>query len=603
MHFLLFASLVAGLVPRDPFVFKEHAVIPHGWSEVEPSFARDDFIQLDIGLVQQNLDRAAALLHRISDPLHESFGEHLSQEQLHELVSPHESTRDGVRRWLAAHGVDDVRESHASVQVVVPISKAEQMLDAEYATFEQRHTGKRLVRARSYSIPRSLVGHIDIVQPTTLFGSMHEHAGSYMIEALPTFSSNNPVVNVTPASLRALYKIGDTTAVSPKSSVAVASYLEQYANYADYRQFVAEYAPYVKTGPSNSSLFNVTSIQGGQNLQDLALAGGEANLDVQYLFGLTGGNARKTDFTTGGRPPFNQDANGQADSNEPYLAFLDTVLAPGYDLPDVLSTSYGDDEQTVPESYARRVCDGFLQLGLRGTSVLFSSGDNGVGAGGNVTDAVCKTNDGRNASTFLAIFPASCPYVTGVGGTTSQGPEVAVEIVTRNGSTNGGFFSGGGFSRYFPTPAYQIAAVAQYIPKVAAYNATYLSRNLFNPAGRGFPDVAFQSWRFFIVLGGRQVAISGTSAASPGFAAVVGLLNDARRQAGKKPLGFLNPLFYNLPALSKLFGQSSTGLNDITIGSNPGCGTNGFPATTGWDAVTALGTPDFATLRNIVTKL
>ena len=25
--------------------------------------------------------------------------------------------------------------------------------------------------------------------------------------------------------------------------------------------------------------------------------------------------------------------------------------------------------------------------------------------------------------------------------------------------------------------------------------------------------------------------------------------------------------------------------NDITTGSNPGCGTNGFPATTGWDPV------------------
>ena len=597
MLFVLFASLAHAL---DPFVFREHAVVPHGWSEVERSFTPQDLIKLEIGLVQQNLDEAAALLHRISDPSHASYGQHLTADELHSLVSPHETSRESVRQWLRSHNVKSTRESHSSVSILVPISTAERMLDAEYATYLQHRTGKKLIRAKSYSLPRSLSGHVDIVQPTTLFGSLHEQ---YKIESLPTFSSNNPVVNVTPTSLRRLYKIGNTTAASPKSYVAVASYLEQYANFADYRQFADRFAPWVRQGPSNDSLFNVTSIQGGQNLQELSLAGGEANLDVQYLFGLTGGVARKTDFTTGGRPPFNQDANGQADSNEPYLAFLDTVLAPGYDLPDVISTSYGDDEQTVPESYARRVCDGFLQLGLRGTSLLFSSGDNGVGAGGNVTAEVCVTNDGKNKPTFLPIFPATCPYVTAVGGTTSQSPEVAVEIVTRNGSTNGGFFSGGGFSRYFPIPAYQLSTVPAYVRKVAAYNSTYLSRGLFNPAGRGFPDVAFQSWRFMIILGGKQVAISGTSAASPGFAAVVGLLNDARRQQGKPTLGFLNPLFYSLPGLSKLFGEPTTGLTDITIGSNPGCGTNGFPATDSWDASTGLGTPDFEVLRRIVTKI
>ena len=49
----------------------------------------------------------------------------------------------------------------------------------------------------------------------------------------------------------------------------------------------------------------------------------------------------------------------------------------------------------------------FAQLGARGVSVLFSSGDTGVGS-------ACQTNDGKNTTRFLPIFPAACPFVTSV---------------------------------------------------------------------------------------------------------------------------------------------------------------------------------------------
>jgi len=45
------------------------------------------------------------------------------------------------------------------------------------------------------------------------------------------------------------------------------------------------------------------------------------------------------------------------------------------------------------------------------------------------------------------------------------------------------------------------------------------------------------------------------------------MLNDARISAGKTPLGFLNPFLYS---------AGYTALNDITMGNNPGCGTEGF---------------------------
>lgn len=84
---------------------------------------------------------------------------------------------------------------------------------------------------------------------------------------------------------------------------------------------------------------------------------------------------------------------------------------------------------------------------------------------------------------------------------------------------------------------------------------------------QGIPDVAAQGDHYRIRYRGKWVSIGGTSASSPAFAGFVALLNDARLKVNKKPLGFLNPLLYT-------FGLP--GLNDITAGKNPGCGTEGF---------------------------
>ncbi len=86
-------------------------------------------------------------------------------------------------------------------------------------------------------------------------------------------------------------------------------------------------------------------------------------------------------------------------SNEPYLPYYEHLLRKrNSELPQVISNSYGDDEQvsrsllpnltvtcitdsfsqTVPLKYARRVCNLIGILGLRGISVLESSGDTGT---------------------------------------------------------------------------------------------------------------------------------------------------------------------------------------------------------------------------------
>ena len=140
-----------------------------------------------------------------------------------------------------------------------------------------------------------------------------------------------------------------------------------------------------------------------------------------------------------------------------------------------------DDEQTVSYDYATHVCNQFAQLGARGVSVMFATGDVGVGAEGD-----CFTNDGRNASAFLPQFPPSCPYVTAVGATQGLNPEVAAY----DGRYE--FTSGGGFSNYFPRPAYQARVVGNYLSQYIGNEYA----GLYNVSGRGYPDIAAQGANF-----------------------------------------------------------------------------------------------------------
>lgn len=136
------------------------------------------------------------------------------------------------------------------------------------------------------------------------------------------------------------------------------------------------------------------------------------------------------------------------------------------------------------------------------------------------------------------------------------------------------------------------------------------SASLWNATSRGFPDVAALSQNFIVVCDFIPLpGVAGTSCASPAIAGIFGLLNDLRLTAGKPSLGFLNPLLYHLavvqPQVCCAKGSWTDGsqvFTDITKGSNPGCGTDGFEATAGWDPSSGLGSVNYGEFAKIVNK-
>jgi tripeptidyl-peptidase I len=234
--------------------------IPAQWNHLGPA-PDSHTIRLRIGLKQANIDSLVRQLYEVSDPAHERYGKHLTKDQVEELVRPASESVKMVENWLIAHGLDinspecAMQKSPAGdwVNLNVPVRLAEQMLNTEYNVYQhKRDASNRVVRALSYSLPRSLHDHVDVITPTTMFGTMRSMRSKVFVQ--PAVHAPGPEIEegrmimgpagiavssscnraITPTCLMQLYGTsGYIPASTSKNSIGVAGYLEEYASYAD----------------------------------------------------------------------------------------------------------------------------------------------------------------------------------------------------------------------------------------------------------------------------------------------------------------------------------------------------------------------------------
>ncbi|KAI9436186.1 subtilisin-like protein [Lactarius indigo] len=543
---------------RDMSLHERRDSVPEGFTSKGPA-PRDAALRFRLALVQNDTEGLQTKLMDVSTPSSPQYGQWLSKEEVGAFVTPKHETVTAVNEWLAANGLKATVLSPFGdwIGFETTVSHANLLFDADFSTFVHHESGKSAIRTLAYSIPASLRDHLQLVHPTISFPAPNVVGGRPVVRSL---AKNMPRRNITsattptlcdavmtPECVQRLYNIPRTSASQSSNKLAVSGFLQEFANRADLRKFLEIY----RTDLSPNNTFTLQTIDGGTNTQTLDQAGLEADLDVQYTIGLASGVP--TVFISVGDQYQDGDLEGFLD----IINFLGGKSAP----PQVLTTSYGQGENTI----SRALCNAYASLGARGVSILFSSGDGGVSGSGS-QNAECTT--------FVPTFPSGCPFVTSVGGTQNFNPETSAP------------FSSGGFSNYFDTPSYQIAAKEAYLTKLGGTCA-----GRFNTSGRGFPDVSAAGANLQIVSSGYVTSVEGTSCSSPIFASIVSLLNDRLIAAGKPVLGFLNPFLYSTGA---------SALNDITTGGNPGCNTDGFPAMVGWDPVTGLGTPNWAKLLEAV---
>jgi tripeptidyl-peptidase-1 len=478
------ATVTRAHAAQDEYQVVEHLdAVPRGW--VRESSALPP--QMMLFRIAPRLERVGEFHRMVTDlstPGRPTYGQFMSPGQIKDIVHPEAEVAEAIHSWLASEGVpaSAIEDTGNWIKFTVPISHAERMMRTRFYNFQHIDSGLNSIRTLGYSVPQSIAPYVETIQPTTFFSQprlLSNQADDHPTRGDP-FAQWDCNRGIIPSCLRRLYNlVGYEPSPDVGNSIAVTGFLEQYVNIQDLQTFYSLFRP-----EAMNSSFQFIPINGGQNLQSPSKAGREAALDTQYAFSLTY-PIQATFYSTAGRAPFHPGPDTPTNTNEPYADFLDYVLS--HDNPPlVISTSYGEPEKTVPRAYAERVCTQFAQLGARGVSLLFASGDEGVGE-------TCLTNDGRNTTTFKPVFPAACPFVTSVGAT-HRIPEQAVEL------------SGGGFSDYFSRPAYQEEAVGSYVRGIPPGQWSAL----FNRNGRGIPDVAAQGALYAIIMDGRLVPISGT---------------------------------------------------------------------------------------------
>ena len=76
-----------------------------------------------------------------------------------------------MNAWLSEHGISAQTISPAGdwLAFSIPVSKANELLDTQFAVFEHEETGTQSVRTLAYSVPADLAQHIELVHPTITY--------------------------------------------------------------------------------------------------------------------------------------------------------------------------------------------------------------------------------------------------------------------------------------------------------------------------------------------------------------------------------------------------------------------------------------------------
>ncbi|HEV3054992.1 MAG TPA: protease pro-enzyme activation domain-containing protein [Solirubrobacteraceae bacterium] len=317
---------------------------------------------------------------------------------------------------------------------------------------------------------------------------------------------------------------------------------------------------------------------------------GEAALDIETVIGL----APQANVLVYQAPNSNSSAPGAG----PYDDFAAIIAQ---DRAQIVSVSWGQCEGLTGAPNLAAEGALFEEAAAQGQTIVAASGDSGSEGcySGGLTQAL--------SARLAVVDPASQPFVTGAGGTTTSalGPRPSQTVWNGGGdalaAANGAGAGGGGVSAFWHMPAYQSQAPASLGVLRGASAAPCGGAALC----REVPDVSSDADPFTGLLiywngsgtaaGGQPTGwqgIGGTSVAAPTWAAMIALTNSLPQCHGI-PIGFANPALYEAAA-----SAYATDFNDVTSGNNDLTGLNGsqFPAAVGYDMASGLGTPNAAAL-------
>jgi len=524
--------------------------------------------QMNFGVLLGMRDQAGAMatLKAISDPASSSYGKWLTNAEFDARYAPAKSSVTAVQNWLRSEGfqVNKILPSGMYVEASGSVAKVESAFGTSVHNYS--YLGKDVHANNSQlSLPAStpaavtsalsaVIGidqgialkHTADTEPGPPPGARYgvQPCSAYYAQKVATdkptaYGKHQPyaVCGYGPQQFQGAY--GESALLKAGingrgTTVAITDAYAAPTIYADAQKYNKVHnQPLFKRGQFSQIVppadgFGQEDLCGPQGWY------GEETLDVEAVHAMAPG--AKVVFV------------GAPDC----LSGLDNAWAETIDnhVADVITNSWGNDTDDI-NLLGTDVVEFYEQFSteaaLTGITVNFSSGDAGDQTAGG-TDLPSKTVD----------FPADLPLVTGVGGSSvligshrqwlgEYGWQSAYSTLT-NGAwdpTPPGTYSsggGGGTSQLFTQPWYQAGKVPT---SISEYYGSTPMRAVPDIAMAGDPNTGMIVGETQVFPDGTywdQYRIGGTSLSSPLLAGVVAVANQLHRH----PLGFINPLYYQL---------------------------------------------------------
>ncbi len=508
-----------------------------------------------------------------------------------------------VVRYLRAHGATQVRVDATGlfVDATMPAGAAQRAFSTSLARFRGDRAGTFTAPASPVVIPAALRGLVTGVVglDTRPIATAPQIARSTVaIESARLFGpaanavSGYEPVSGTPSGCQGALKAGGFTPSQYLTAYAYGQLQGIKALGQGERVALIEIDGFRQSDVATfAHCFNLhlpPIVPFGVGVRHPLAPGGEATLDLEVL-----------DAAAPALRSINvYESNAQA--SDVLQALTSPLQNPGYK-PQVISASLGlCESQTIAAVGASGIAntESALQMAAAsGISFLAASGDDGS------ADCVASSSSSALPEPQLAVnYPASSPWVTGVGGTnltlTAQNA-IESQTVWNDGNAleqNGGGIGagGGGLSTLFKRPSYQAGVVAanhRAVPDIALLADVSPGYDVYCSA---VPDCVNpsqpSSWQ----------TVGGTSAATPLAAGGFALIDELLRLRQQQDLGLANPLLYKIGQDSALAAQVlqpvTTGTNDVGAfiqqdGSPLGCcdAGPGYNEAAGWGGINFYG--------------
>lgn len=540
-------------------------------------------LQVTVNLALRDPAAAEIAATAAADPTSPSYGDYLTPAEFRARYAATDSTVAAVRGWLVGAGltVFDTSPTNRSLRVGGTVATLEKAFGTQLKDYA--HNGAVLqAPAAAVNVPSSIANAVLSVSGLTQTLARHsatsdapptpvyknaplcsQYYGQKVPKDYPltknvpaAYGTTQPLVvcGYTARQIRSLYGTDRLVAAGVNGRGTTVAVVDAYAS------------PTIADDTNTwGSLQGVPKLRAGQ-LQQVTPASyrygyddtangdqcgeqswyGEETLDVEAVHGMA----------PGANIEYVASASCQdSDLNDAVQKIVDNRSA------DIITNSYGDIGEDLPASDINANHATFIQAALEGIGVYFSAGDDGDGV---ILDGARQVD-----------YPASDPWVTGVGGTSAGigargqrlfelGWETSTSTLTGGAWTPaapGGFQGGGGggVSKVFAQPLYQLGKVP-----------TAVSEYFGGRPGRAVPDVAAIADPNTGFLVGQtqtfsdgsvrfdQYRIGGTSLASPLFAGIAALADQVAGHA----LGFANFAYYRLAGTPAFTDPSS--LNRVT---------------------------------------